>query len=81
MTRSRLRSWNAVGTRGSRSSTRDTGYQWSRHTNLSAESGADVLGSASPGTDVGAATRRRGPVVLRREAARGGSDGSSGRAE
>ena len=80
-----------MGTRGSRSSTRDTGYQWSLHTNFSPESGDDVLGSArsdrsaSPGTDVGAATRRRearrGPVVLRREAARGGSDGSSGRAE
>lgn len=29
------RSWNGVGTEGSKSSIKDTGYQWSRHTNAS----------------------------------------------
>jgi len=86
MTRSRLRSWNGVGRLGSRSSTRETGYQWSLHENFSPDSGADVLGSAcsaaSPGTDVGAATRRRvrgrRPTRTRPPAAGAASEGSRG---
>lgn len=41
-TMSRLRSWNGVGRRGSRSSTRETGYQWSLQENL-----VDELSSSS----------------------------------
>lgn len=50
-TRSRPRSWNGVGKPGSKSSIKETGYQWSLHVNLEAElsspSSSSALNSSS----------------------------------
>lgn len=63
-TMSRPRSWKGVGTRESRSSRRETGYQWSRHVNFEDSSVSSESGETTSFKKVGTSSSSSEEVIV-----------------